>query len=82
MPVMTVNAGYDSECWRWRSEGGGSNIKGAATLRGQQHREVTSPSYCQPRLNVESQRFDQGTALSCGVSLRGSRLSKRWVQNK
>jgi hypothetical protein len=62
---------------------GGDAAKGAAaTLRGQRHCAVTSPSYCQPRLNVESQWFDQGTALSCGVSLRGSGLSKRWGQNR
>jgi hypothetical protein len=64
------------------SASGGAAKGAAATLRGQQHREVTSPSYCQPRLNVESQQFDQGAALSCSVLLRGSRLSKRWVQNK
>ena len=55
---------------------GGDAAKGAAaTLRGQQHCEVTSLSHCQPRLNVESQWFDQGTVLSCGVSLRGSGLA-------
>jgi hypothetical protein len=39
------------------------------------HGAGTSPSHCQPGLNVESQRFDQGTVLSCSVSLRGSRLA-------
>jgi hypothetical protein len=72
VPILTMNAGSDTQVQVMTVSAGGDAAKGAAaTLRGQQHCEVTSPSHCQPRLNVESQWFDQGTALSCGVSYVG-----------
>jgi hypothetical protein len=59
MPVLTMNAGSEIQVPVMTVSAGGGAAKGAAaTLRGQQHREITSPSHCQPRLNVESQRFD------------------------
>jgi hypothetical protein len=54
-----MNAGSDTQVQVMTVSAGSDVAKGAAaTLRGQQHCEVTSLSYCQLRLNVESQWFD------------------------
>jgi hypothetical protein len=46
-----MNAGSDTQVQVMTVSAGGDGAKGvAATLRGQQHCEVTSPSHCQPRL--------------------------------
>jgi hypothetical protein len=78
VPILTINTSSDTQVQVMTVSASGDAAKGAAaTLRGQQNCEVTSLSYYQPRLNVESQWFDQGTTLSCSVSLHKSRMSKR-----
>jgi hypothetical protein len=50
-----MNAGSDTQVQVMTVSAGGDAAKGAAaTLRGQQHCEVTSPNHCQPRLNRAS----------------------------
>jgi hypothetical protein len=55
-----------------------SNVaKGAAaTLRRQQHCKVTSPSYCQPRLNVKSK------LLSFPLRTLNNRITRMTKDNK
>jgi hypothetical protein len=47
MPVLTMNAGSNIQVPVMTVSASGGAAKGAAaTLKGHQHREVTSPSYC------------------------------------